>query len=500
VETAWTVVGTLASVLVGVGVSVLSLSPPDFRIAKICFWLAACMPIGMAIYWTSTTKDQFLPRVAAVDGAIGVAAILLLPAGLLWIRRRERPRRNPFRSILEQVNKDLDQFNEDERARRIKPAAETSATALPHGSTDNVTALAPECEWVCFDVRTQLVRRWRRYPFYPQDSTNDIRMWTAVVLPFRNDVSPDVQHVRDVKRLIATINFGDGRPPIIGYWLDSTGPHVDLNKNGRRDLVLAVYDAKDRALFLNDKRDTSGEVAADWIWFPQATESVEYERVRVTLSSGGHYVGHNEYRLRIDANHIRCELLNDAQTTKATLAESMTVGAALCSLVVPHDAGYAEWDTENASPESFDNARQALVATFQNDSREVIGRLSATISYAEVASSPVDSAIVAAVSDGAWLDEDSSLISIRPSKTQRLIVALYDDKAFISVNDNRRDVAKQRGCTEKPLPQMRYIAVVRLVRLDADSHIVDEMTERFGIEIRQAGPKITTLGPPGSLA
>lgn len=84
----WPVVGAVVGVLVGAGFSVLSLTPPDFRIARACFGLAAALLAGTAAAWTCST-DAPLALVTAVTVTIALAVAILLPLGFRWIRRRE---------------------------------------------------------------------------------------------------------------------------------------------------------------------------------------------------------------------------------------------------------------------------------------------------------------------------------------------------------------------------------------------------------------------------
>jgi hypothetical protein len=88
-EIAWSVVGILAPVVVGVGFAVLSMSPAEFRAARVCFVLAALMPGAMALWWT-VQGEAPTSRLWIVDGSIGVGIACLLPAGLLWVNKRQR--------------------------------------------------------------------------------------------------------------------------------------------------------------------------------------------------------------------------------------------------------------------------------------------------------------------------------------------------------------------------------------------------------------------------
>ncbi|MCU1350465.1 MAG: hypothetical protein JWO56_3495, partial [Acidobacteria bacterium] len=96
-EIAWSVVGILAPVVVGVGFAVLSLPTAEFRAARACLVLSALMLAGMAVFW-SFESDASTVRLWTVDGAIGIGICTLLPAGLLWISNRQHMFKEPTQS------------------------------------------------------------------------------------------------------------------------------------------------------------------------------------------------------------------------------------------------------------------------------------------------------------------------------------------------------------------------------------------------------------------
>src|SRR6266550_4334926 len=49
----WTVVGVLAPLAFGVGVSVLSMTPPEYRIARGCFWFTALFVLAKTGSWVA---------------------------------------------------------------------------------------------------------------------------------------------------------------------------------------------------------------------------------------------------------------------------------------------------------------------------------------------------------------------------------------------------------------------------------------------------------------
>lgn len=88
IEIAWTVTGMLVSVMVGIGLAAVGYNPPEFRLARRCFWLSSVLLGGMAIVWHVQTGHSLLWRVV-VSGLIGAAILILLPESLRWVARRE---------------------------------------------------------------------------------------------------------------------------------------------------------------------------------------------------------------------------------------------------------------------------------------------------------------------------------------------------------------------------------------------------------------------------
>jgi len=85
---AWSVVGVVCSLLVGVGVNMLSLSPPDFRNARICFWAAFSVLGAMDVYWACQTTWP-LPQQLIVTIPVGLVVMIGLPLMLHWVKKRE---------------------------------------------------------------------------------------------------------------------------------------------------------------------------------------------------------------------------------------------------------------------------------------------------------------------------------------------------------------------------------------------------------------------------
>jgi hypothetical protein len=88
-DTLWAVFLLAIGVLPTIGGIMLSVSPPDFRGARVCFWASAFLLAGWTIAWffLSDPTNPFRLWVA-----IAVAALVLagLPGILWWIRGRER--------------------------------------------------------------------------------------------------------------------------------------------------------------------------------------------------------------------------------------------------------------------------------------------------------------------------------------------------------------------------------------------------------------------------
>lgn len=88
IEIAWTVVGIIVSIVISAGFAVIGLAPPEFKLARICFWGSSIILAGMDIVWGTQTEHSFMWR-AIVSGLIGATIFVLLPEGLRLIHRRE---------------------------------------------------------------------------------------------------------------------------------------------------------------------------------------------------------------------------------------------------------------------------------------------------------------------------------------------------------------------------------------------------------------------------
>ena len=84
----WTVVGAAVGLLIGAGLNVLGYSPPEFRLARTCFWASATLMGITDIAWHLQTDWPPVPQLC-VAFSIWVGITVGLPAGLRWIDRRE---------------------------------------------------------------------------------------------------------------------------------------------------------------------------------------------------------------------------------------------------------------------------------------------------------------------------------------------------------------------------------------------------------------------------
>jgi Leucine-rich repeat (LRR) protein len=87
-EIAWTIVGIVATLLVGVGVSVLGLSPPEYTVARACFWVSASLMGGIGIVWELQTEQPTWWRICA-GILIWVCVGVGLPESLRWVSKRQ---------------------------------------------------------------------------------------------------------------------------------------------------------------------------------------------------------------------------------------------------------------------------------------------------------------------------------------------------------------------------------------------------------------------------
>jgi len=82
--------GLFFGFLVAAGLTVISLSRPDYRVACRCAWAAAILFGSIAIVWGVTTTESAWIRVPAV-GIVGLLAAISLTEALRFIKIREFP-------------------------------------------------------------------------------------------------------------------------------------------------------------------------------------------------------------------------------------------------------------------------------------------------------------------------------------------------------------------------------------------------------------------------
>lgn len=80
--------GIIVSLGISIGFALVGLAPPEFKVARICFWGSALMLGGMELVWATGTEHSILWRII-VGGLIGAAIFILLPEGLRLIHKRE---------------------------------------------------------------------------------------------------------------------------------------------------------------------------------------------------------------------------------------------------------------------------------------------------------------------------------------------------------------------------------------------------------------------------
>jgi hypothetical protein len=89
-EIAWTIVGIVATLLVGVGVSVLGLNPPEYVVARTCFWVSALLLGCTGLVWELRTEQPTWWRITA-GILIWICVGVGLPESLRWVSKRQAP-------------------------------------------------------------------------------------------------------------------------------------------------------------------------------------------------------------------------------------------------------------------------------------------------------------------------------------------------------------------------------------------------------------------------
>ena len=95
----WTVISAVVTGLLGVGVSVMRTSPPEFTAAKWCFSVAYLIVLLRLSWWMFIDQTRGMPTLSAIQiflifGFIGV----LWVGAMMWVENRQKavaPLRDP---------------------------------------------------------------------------------------------------------------------------------------------------------------------------------------------------------------------------------------------------------------------------------------------------------------------------------------------------------------------------------------------------------------------
>lgn len=140
-DIAWTVVGILVPVLIGVGFGVLGYSPAEYKLGRWCFWLSAGSLGGMQLFWEYETERPAITRVVIgllVWTIIGVG----LPELLRWVNRREKDAHRPALSEVQSVPTEAPRTPPDKQTEVI-PSAKSPASPPHAKGTDKPLPVIP---------------------------------------------------------------------------------------------------------------------------------------------------------------------------------------------------------------------------------------------------------------------------------------------------------------------------------------------------------------------
>lgn len=88
--TGWVFLSVLIPVLIGIGIGVLSMAPPEFTVAKICFSLAACILLTKTAWWVAVDSAAVATRERLIVCIVVFALTgVLWATSIIWIRNRE---------------------------------------------------------------------------------------------------------------------------------------------------------------------------------------------------------------------------------------------------------------------------------------------------------------------------------------------------------------------------------------------------------------------------
>jgi hypothetical protein len=88
----WTVVSVVVPLLVGVGVSVMSMTPPEFWVARACFAVSACVFLGKVAPWLAAVNVGGVERLLLTFLIFGVVGVGWAGAWR-WVNMREATQR-----------------------------------------------------------------------------------------------------------------------------------------------------------------------------------------------------------------------------------------------------------------------------------------------------------------------------------------------------------------------------------------------------------------------
>src|SRR2546422_530017 len=84
----WPVVSVVVPLVVGIGIGMLSMAPPEFWIAKVCFSVAALVFLAKAGVWLTEIQIEVVPRLLLVFLLFGLTGTVWLEAWR-WVGARE---------------------------------------------------------------------------------------------------------------------------------------------------------------------------------------------------------------------------------------------------------------------------------------------------------------------------------------------------------------------------------------------------------------------------
>lgn len=258
----------------------LSLTPEDFRAARWSFSLAAMILSGMTVFWSLNTNASASWRIS-VDASCAIAVACLLPAGLLWVSRRQH----------------------------LSRTSSPPKPLIPH-----LTALTPIVRQAYRD--DDGIVHFGRGPVEIGKCT--IRY--AILAPFNNIAKAGVQ-TRDAKDVSASVVFnGADGWPVTGAWLESATHTVDIPMGAPAQcVILAFAEQGGGAFVLSDERQgIAGRMTP--ISFCSYPDNGTFHRdftIRVELMEGGNLALKEEYLIRITLPYPQASLASHGEPNQA---------------------------------------------------------------------------------------------------------------------------------------------------------------------------------------